>query len=27
MHPSLRQNYRPAPERMPAWLRRLWAWF
>lgn len=21
-----RQTYRPAPDRTPAWLRRLWAW-
>ena len=21
-----RQTYRPAPDRTPTWLRRLWAW-
>jgi hypothetical protein len=24
---SLRQHYRPAPDRIPAWLRRVWHWF
>lgn len=26
MNPLHRQTYRPAPDRTPAWLRRLWAW-
>ena len=26
MHPTLRQHYRPRPNRMPEWLRRIWAW-
>lgn len=25
--PALRQHYRPAPDRVPAWLRRVWLWF
>jgi hypothetical protein len=24
---SLRQVYRPAPDRIPGWLRRVWHWF
>lgn len=23
----LRQNYQPKPDRMPRWVRRVWAWF
>ena len=23
---ALRQHYRPRPDRMPAWLKRLWHW-
>lgn len=23
----LRQFYRPAPDRIPGWLRRVWHWF
>jgi len=26
MHALHRQLYRPAPDRTPHWLRRLWAW-
>ena len=26
MHSLHRQLYRPAPDRTPNWLRRLWAW-
>lgn len=22
-----RQLYRPAPDRVPAWVRRIWVWF
>jgi hypothetical protein len=22
----LRQNYRPEPQRLPAWLQRIWHW-
>lgn len=24
---QLRQHYRPAPDRVPGWLRRVWHWF
>lgn len=24
---ALRQHYRPMPERVPAWLQRVWRWF
>jgi len=24
---DLRQFYRPAPDRLPRWVRRVWAWF
>jgi hypothetical protein len=24
---QLRQHYRPAPDRIPVWLRRVWHWF
>ncbi len=24
---NLRQHYRPAPDRIPGWLRRVWHWF
>jgi hypothetical protein len=24
---TLRQHYRPAPDRVPDWLRRVWFWF
>ena len=28
MHPSdFRLLYRPAPDRLPRWVRRVWAWF
>lgn len=27
MYPHLRQHYRPRPDRMPGWLRKLWVWF
>jgi hypothetical protein len=26
MHSPLRQHYRPKPDRVPAWLRRIWLW-
>lgn len=24
---NARQVYRPAPDRIPGWLRRMWHWF
>ena len=24
---NMRQHYRPAPDRLPVWLRRVWHWF
>jgi hypothetical protein len=24
---NLRHHYRPEPDRLPRWLRRLWIWF
>jgi hypothetical protein len=24
---NLRHHYRPEPDRLPRWLRRLWVWF
>ena len=27
MYMHLRQYYRPKPDRVPGWLRRIWLWF
>jgi len=26
MHAELRQHYCPKPDRVPAWLRKIWLW-
>jgi hypothetical protein len=27
MKSTMRQHYRPTPDRLPRWLRRVWIWF